>query len=270
MLRTRLLTALILIPIVLGLTYLGGFPFFVLVLVLTTLAEIEFSLLISRRVFRGVHLFGVALVWILLLDGWLPEWSVARPGTAAILALSWVWLVIRHGRSRMRDWTGAMAGALYLGLYGSFFVRLRGLEAHGLWMTLLAAVTIVVADSAALFVGTAWGQRKMVPTVSPGKTWEGYIGGVVAGAATGILLAWLGVQAVGPEGTVSPASGFVLGTLIGSVAPLGDLAVSVVKREAGVKDSGRLLPGHGGMLDRIDSVLWAGALAYYYVIWLVR
>lgn len=270
MLRTRVLTAIVLIPIVVGLIYIGGLPFLALLVCLTTLAGIELCLLISRRPFRGIHVFGMAVVWLFLLDGKFPAWALLRPGLTGILFLSFAWQVFRGGPSEVLDWAGAVTSGVYVGLLASFFVRLRDLPGHGLWWTLAAAVTIVIADSAAYFVGTAWGKHKLAPTVSFGKTWEGYVSGIVAGGLSGGFMAWLGALTVGPAATIPYGGGFVLGTLIGTVAPLGDLAISVVKREAGVKDSGHLLPGHGGMLDRIDSVLWAGALAYYYVTWFVH
>ncbi len=269
MLRTRLLTAIILVPITVGFIYLGGLPFLGLVICLTTLAEIEFCQLMSRRGFRGTHVFGIALVWLFLLDGAFPDWSLMRPGLAAVLSLSLGWLVFRFGRSNATDWAGPIASGLYVGLFASSFVRLRGLSVHGLWSTLLAAASMVMADSAAYFVGTRWGKHRLAPVVSPAKTWEGYASGIAAGGFTGCLFAWLGRLVVGPGATMPPSAGFLLGLLIGTVAPLGDLVVSAVKREAGVKDSGQLLPGHGGMLDRLDSVLWAGVLAYHYVVWFV-
>ncbi len=269
MLRTRLLTAIVLIPITVGFIYLGGLPFLGLVVCLTTLAEIEFCQLIRRRTFEAAHMFGIAMVWLFLLDGSFPDWSLMRPGLAAILSLSLGWLVFRFGRSNVADWAGPLASGLYVGLFASSFVRLRALSVHGLWSTLLAAAAILVADSAAYFVGTAWGKHKLAPAVSPRKTWEGYASGIAAGGLTGCLFAWLGRFVVGPAATMAPSGGFVLGLLIGTVAPFGDLAISAVKREAGVKDSGQLLPGHGGMLDRLDSILWAGVLAYHYVIWFV-
>lgn len=270
MLRIRLLTAIVLVPITIGFIYLGGLPFLGLVVCLTTLAEIEFCQLITRRTFRGAHVFGIALVWLFLLDGSFPDWSLMRPGLAAILFLSLCWLLFRFGRSHVADWAGPLASGLYVGLFASSFVRLRGLSAYGLSSTLLAAAAIVVADSAAYFVGTIWGKHKLAPAVSPGKTWEGYASGIAAGGLTGYLFAWLGTRLVGPAAAMAPSGGFVLGLVIGTVAPLGDLAISAIKREAGVKDSGQLLPGHGGMLDRLDSVLWAGVLAYHYVIWFVH
>jgi len=264
------LTAIVLIPIVVGLTYLGGLPFLALLLCLTTLAEIEFCLLISRRPFRGIHVFGIAVVWLFLFDGKFPDWALLRPGLTAILSLSFAWQVFRCGPSKVPDWAGAVTSGVYVGLFGSFFLGLRDLPGHGLWWTLVAAFTIVIADSAAYFAGSAWGKHKLAPTVSSAKTWEGYVSGIAAGSLSGGFIAWLGALAVGPAATITFSGGLVLGTLISTLAPLGDLAISVVKREAGVKDSGHLLPGHGGMLDRIDSVLWAGALAYYYVTWFVH
>lgn len=265
-----MLTAIVLIPIVVGLTYLGGLPFLALLVCLTTLAEIEFCLLISRRPFRGIHVFGIAVVWLFLFDGKFPDWALLRPGLTAILSLSFVWQVLRCGPAKVRDWAGALTSGVYVGLFGSFFLRLRDLPGHGLYWTFFAALTIVMADSAAYFAGTAWGKHRLAPTVSFAKTWEGYVSGIMAGGLSGGFIAWLGAFIVGSVAPITFGEGLVLGMLIGSFAPVGDLAISVIKREAGVKDSGHLLPGHGGMLDRIDSVLWAGALAYYYVTWFVH
>jgi phosphatidate cytidylyltransferase len=124
---------------------------------------------------------------------------------------------------------------------------------------------IVIADSAAYFVGKAWGRRKLAPTLSPGKTWEGYIAGVICGSLmtallTALLHTWVGTG-IAPNGV----HGLILGLVVSVIAPLGDLVVSMIKRDAGVKDSGSILPGHGGALDRMDSILWAAVLGYYYV-----
>lgn len=270
MLLTRLLTATVLIPIVLWAIHLGGLPLFALVLGFTTIAEIEFCLLVSRRGFQSTHLFGIALVWLFLLDTVFPELGMVGPGLTAILLFSVAWQIVRYGRSTVADWTGTAASGVYLGLYSSHSLRLRAVSEGGLWWTLLAVSAILVADSAAYLVGSTWGKRKLAPAVSSGKTWEGYAGGTAAGGLTGMLVVWLWTLAVGPTGPARIPQGLVLGTLIGAIAPIGDLAISMVKREAGVKDSSRLLPGHGGMLDRLDSVLWAVAIGYYYVTWFAR
>ncbi len=270
MLLTRLLTAIVLIPIVTWTIYLGGLPLFALVLGLTTLAEIEFCRLVSRRGIQPAHVFGIALVWLFLLDGVLPERGLVGPGVSAILALSVVWQIAGRRQGNVADWTGTATSGIYVGLYASHALRLRALPRGGLWWTLLSVSSILVADSAAYFIGSAWGKHKMAPSVSSGKTWEGYASGIAAGGLTGLLVFQLQTFAVGPVGPVRVVQALMLGALIGSIAPVGDLAISMVKREAGVKDSSSLLPGHGGVLDRLDSVIWAVTIGYYYVIWFVR
>jgi phosphatidate cytidylyltransferase len=134
-------------------------------------------------------------------------------------------------------------------------------------MTVVPA--IMLADSGAYFVGQAWGQRKLAPALSPGKTWEGYLAGVITGAVLTSLLASLWRVGAGDGTTLSAVHGLILGGLIAIVAPLGDLAVSMIKRHVGAKDSSDLIPGHGGALDRVDSIVWAAVIGYYYLQWFV-
>jgi phosphatidate cytidylyltransferase len=107
----------------------------------------------------------------------------------------------------------------------------------------------------------------MTPSLSPGKTWEGYISGLVVGGLMPALLILLWRATAGIETSI--VHGLILGLLIGILSPLGDLAVSMVKRQVGAKDSGTIIPGHGGALDRLDSLLWAGVISYYYISWFV-
>jgi phosphatidate cytidylyltransferase len=269
-LRTRLLTAIVLIPIVAWLVYLGDLPFLALVALFTTVAEIEFCLLLSHHEFRAVHLFGIAALWLFLLDGQFPQRELVGPGLAAILLSSLVWRIFRYRDLTMADWTGTIASGVYIGLCGSHLIRLRGLPLDGLWWTLIVIPAILVADAAAYLVGSTWGRHRLAPSLSFGKSWEGYTGGVVAGGLASAVLGQLWSLQVGPGGAITALRGLILGTVIAAIAPIGDLAISAVKREAGVKDSGKLLPGHGGMLDRLDSVLWAAVIGYYCVMWFTR
>jgi phosphatidate cytidylyltransferase len=266
-LRTRLLTAIVLIPIVAWLIYLGDLAFLGLIAVLTTLAEIEFSRLIARRGFHLIHLFGIGLVWLCLLDGLFPQWELLRWGLAGVLLLSLSWQVLNYRQSRVSDWTGAIASGLYVGLAGSYLIRLRALPGDGLWWTLIAVPVTLLADSTAYVVGSLWGTHRLAPLLSSGKTLEGYAGGVLASALMGALLGWAWSLRASPGSAVTWSRGLILGLLIAVMAPVGDLAISMVKREAGVKDSGKLLPGHGGVLDRMDSVLFAAFISHTYVIW---
>ena len=123
---------------------------------------------------------------------------------------------------------------------------------------------MIVADSAAYFVGRRFGKRKMSPRVSPKKTWEGFVGGVIVTPIFGALVGLLPAAQV-----ITPLHGAILGLLISLIGPIGDLGESVIKRQAGVKDSSNLIPGHGGILDRTDSVLVSSAVGYYYLLWFV-
>jgi phosphatidate cytidylyltransferase len=122
---------------------------------------------------------------------------------------------------------------------------------------LFALLVVWVADSAAYFVGRAWGEHKMAPLISPHKSWEGYVAGVLSGVLLGLVANFL-----------LPFSlwrGVGLGALLALLTPLGDLFISLMKRQMGVKDTSHLIPGHGGVLDRVDSVLWAGTLTWLFV-----
>jgi len=266
-LRTRLLTAGVLIPVVVCCIYWGGPLFLALVALMLTLAEVEFCGLMVRDGFRPVPAFGVGLVWLFLLDAQFPTLSLLQPGLALILLVSLAWQLFHRQGSPVADWSLTVTGGLYLGLCGACMVRLRGLQPDGRWWTLTVIPAIMLADTGAYFVGRAWGRRKLAPALSPGKTWEGYLAGVVTGGLVTALLASL--WPTGGGISVNGLHGLILGLLIAIFAPLGDLAISMIKRHVGVKDSGNIIPGHGGALDRVDSILWAAVIGYYYVLWFV-
>jgi phosphatidate cytidylyltransferase len=143
---------------------------------------------------------------------------------------------------------------------GGHLVALRQVR-DGLQWLLLSLLITWSTDTGAYLIGSNWGRRKLAPRLSPGKTIEGTIGGWATGIVIGGLVAWmLGLDVV---------HGLVLGALIGVASPLGDLGISMMKRQVGAKDSGHLIPGHGGALDRIDSILFTVVIGYYYVEWFI-
>ena len=151
---------------------------------------------------------------------------------------------------------GMTTGVIYFGLLLNHFVALRNLPAGLQWL-LLGLLLTWITDTGAYFSGRGLGKHKLWPRHSPKKTWEGAIGGWLVGTAAGALLGpWLVGQ--------SPWAGAALGGLVCLVAPFGDLAESMVKRQMGAKDSGHLIPGHGGMWDRIDSLLFVIPVVYYW------
>jgi phosphatidate cytidylyltransferase len=161
-----------------------------------------------------------------------------------------------HQATDILDWALAIAFGFYLGIVASNSVLLRNGPDGGLWMAFVVLVSWAI-DGAAYGAGRAWGRHKLWPQVSPGKTWEGAIGGWLAGVGASVIICWL----IG----VGWQHGLALGVWVATVSPFGDLTISMLKRQVGAKDSGNLIPGHGGALDRLDSMLFVVLLVRLYV-----
>ena len=149
-------------------------------------------------------------------------------------------------------------GIFYVVLLLAYLLFLRNLEQGNLWLLLLFLI-VWSNDTAAYFTGMSFGKRKLYPKISPKKSVEGFVGGLVGGIAAALLAKVIFLQ------ELSVMDGFVIAIAIGILGPLGDLAESMLKRSSSVKDSGSLIPGHGGILDRIDSILFSGPFLYYFV-----
>ncbi len=266
MFRTRLLTVAFLLPLALAAIGLGGVWLLGFVVVILTLAVVEFCRLVERGGFQPATGFAVLLLWFLLLDAQWPAFKLLGPGLSLVLMASLAWQLAHRDGSPVADWALTIAGGLYVGWCGAHLIRLRALP-DGLWWMMTALPAIWLADSGAYSIGRAWGRHKLAPTLSPGKTWEGYLGGIVTGTlgSGGLMTLW-GLR--GWPSRPDLVEGLWLGLLVATLAPLGDLVVSMIKRQAGAKDSGKLFPGHGGALDRVDSVLWACVIGYYFALWL--
>jgi phosphatidate cytidylyltransferase len=261
------------IPVVIAAIYLGDWPLGVLVAAVAAAAATEFYRLADRRGVKPFTPLGAgACAGLVLL-------AVARPvpqewGLLALLVLLAVAL-LSLGAAVWLRWPGGeplgaiavtIAGVAYTGVTLGFVPVLRaaaadaGVEGGSRWLAtsfvLLPLLTTWMGDSTAYFAGRAWGRTRLAPAASPGKTIVGAIAGLF-----GSLLAAVALSLVTLDGvrfvplTVTGAAW--IGLMLGAVGQVGDLAQSVLKREAGVKDSGRLLPGHGGVLDRMDSLLFA-------------
>jgi phosphatidate cytidylyltransferase len=288
MLRYRLLSAGVLIPIVLGLTYLGGVWFLGLALVALTLAGCEYASLLKHQEDGPSPIFATVTIWLFVLDASFPQARLLRPGLTLAVLGTLTWAIVRYERGHagaVADWAWTSAGGLYLGWMGAHFVLLRDVgtaprgtflapvQGEGLWWAALALSATWLADTGAYFAGRAWGREKMSPLVSPSKTWAGYAGGVafgtLGGAGVAVLVRAIAL-ALGHTTVMTMGDGLALGALIALLSPLGDLGESMIKRHAGAKDSSQLIPGHGGMFDRIDSLLWAAVIAYYYAVWIAH
>jgi phosphatidate cytidylyltransferase len=137
----------------------------------------------------------------------------------------------------------------------------------GLWWSLTVLFAVWLADTGAYLIGSRFGRHKMTPRLSPKKSWEGYLGGILFSVPGTALLACLWPVWAAPGLTVTPLRAALIALVLSLLTILGDLGESMIKRQVGVKDSGDLLPGHGGIFDRIDSWLWAAAIGYYLIFW---
>jgi len=262
-LRQRVLTGLVLLPVtVAAILWLPTSAFAVAVAAVVLAGGWEWSRLSGWTAGSVRALYTLALAGALAVATLLLPWA---PGQLALLGLGLLWwlaaagLVVRFERAGSPlAWPRglrALAGGLVLVPAWGALVGLHAREVSGPAWVLFLAVTIWVADSGAFFVGRRWGRRRLAPRVSPGKSWEGVAGGMLVAVLTAALAATLaGV----PSDRLPGLLLLVLATVAASV--LGDLTESLFKRAAGVKDSGSLLPGHGGVLDRIDSLTAAAPL----------
>lgn len=259
--RLRLASAAVGIPLLAAAVWFGNPWFAILLSVIALAAGWEFLDLARRAEARPLRLLGLLGVLAFTLNGLgIGGTDYTGPLLSAAVVVSLL-LVLWRGRAEgaAMGWAWTLAGILYVGWTLGHAARLEMRPDGPRWLLFLLLTTFSV-DSAAFLVGRALGRRRLAPAISPGKTWEGAWAGLLAGLAVApVLGAILGLP-------LPLLEGLGLGAGVGVLAQLGDLAESLLKRSAGVKDAGRLVPGHGGVLDRYDSIVIPLLLVYYYVI----
>jgi phosphatidate cytidylyltransferase len=274
--RQRAISAAVLVPVLLLILAIGGPVLGAAVALATAFAAVEVFRLLRSAGYATFAALGTALALVVVLDAAFPE---VLEGSGLLLGAVGIVLVAVASFSRpdphdgLAIWMATIFGALYVSML-SFLVRL-GHAAPGLpsdaalhWLgsergwILLLVLAVWSYDTGAYLVGRNLGRTRFLTHISPSKTVEGLVGGVVATTiVVGLMLAALGQN---------PVHAIVLGPLIALTAQAGDLAESVIKRAAGASDSGTLIPGHGGILDRVDSFLFAAPVVTLYVLALIR
>jgi phosphatidate cytidylyltransferase len=256
-LRTRVISGAVvgIITIIPGI--LGGLWFTSVVLLVVLIATYEINLMMQASGFKPSLVFGLATTTLAFA---IVRFPTTQPFLSAItsgLLLASIAMQMRHRDGQpIADWAIAIAGSAYLGWTSGHLAAVRELD-NGLWWLVIAIGITWLADSGAFIVGKRFGKRKLAPSLSPKKTWEGYFGGVGVALLGGIIV-----------GLVSPlgmANSIIAAILVGVFGTFGDLVESMFKRQAHTKDSGYFIPGHGGAFDRVDSLLWAGVIVFYYV-----
>lgn len=270
MLVKRLGVTIILLPIGMAAILAGGWYFTALVAVFMCLAAWEYSSLFRTGGLRPATILVVAGTLLLLIGRNLTGFGSAAWMISLIILLAMTFHLIAYERGRDQagtDFAVTLAGIFYIGWFGAYFISLRSLP-EGKWWILVVLPAVWFADGGAYFIGKRFGKHLLCPRLSPKKTWEGYFGGIVVGVLLTALFAALWRVGAGPDSAVTVWRGALVGLVMGVFPTLGDLGESMIKRQVGVKDSGNLLPGHGGAFDRVDSWLWAVVLGYYMVWWL--
>ncbi|MBI2955116.1 MAG: phosphatidate cytidylyltransferase [Chloroflexi bacterium] len=272
MFARRAIGAVVIVTATVLFVYLGGLPFALFIGAIAAVAARELCRLFHRSEIYPLVPAAVATALALVIDAYFASGlmpAIILLGTLAPLA--WQVAVRQSPWQATMGWALTAVAAIYVGVPMSYFVLLRGLSIGqefaglppGTWWVALAILGTWASDTGAYLTGMAVGKHPFMARISPKKTMEGAMGGIVwPMVVVTVMSAWIT--------GLGPFHGIVIGALIGCAAIVGDLGESLLKRGTGVKDTGNILPGHGGMLDRIDSLIFTGPLVYYYLVWVIR
>jgi phosphatidate cytidylyltransferase len=259
-LLSRILVVVVLLPVVIGLVYLGDWWLFALALVggLLALHELYEMARELRPLVLGGYLGYIVTLLALQLGG--IQWMLGG------LLATFVFAFVVYGLGGVRQSATQSFGVTLLGVAWvgggiGCLLLIRDIPDFGFWAVMAVLFTVFAADTGAFFVGRTFGRHRMAPAISPKKSWEGLVGGLVAAVGMAFVILYKDRD----EFLTIPQS-LVLGLVIAIAAVLGDLFESAIKRDLDVKDSGSLLGGHGGVLDRLDSLLWAGPAAFFTIL----
>ncbi len=271
MLYQRVLFTVIALPLGIVAIMVGGWIFAIVVAAILARAIWEYGALFHAGGAQPSRLVMLGGVLAIYLARNFVSFGIDSLLLPLLVALTLVVHLVQFERGRDHagtDFAASLSGIFYVGLLGSYMLLVR-LIPSGEWWFMLTLFAVMLADTAAYFVGSAFGRHRMAPRLSPKKSWEGYIGGVIL-TTIGMPLFLLLFRKFGlPETSAfSLFNAGLLGLVIGILPTFGDLGISMIKREMHQKDTSDILPGHGGVLDRIDSWLWAMPIGYYLIVFL--
>jgi phosphatidate cytidylyltransferase len=259
MLYLRVLSALVGIPIVIGAVYMGGPWYAILLLLVANLGIFEYLNMLKERDYKVSFTLGFIGVSLFLVAVYLNLANFIYPLIMLIFSILFVQSLFGMGRQSIAESAVSLWGMLYLGGFCGYMLSLR-LMPEGALYTYMLLIGVWVHDTAAYFIGRRWGIHKFAPAISPNKSVEGSVAGVLS---TVIIAFSITILAPGLL-PLNPGQAILFGLGIAVFAQLGDLLESAMKRQLEVKDSGNLIPGHGGILDRFDSLLFTAPFVYYF------
>ena len=260
----RWITGLIALPILIFLVYTGGIAFALLVSAATLLALWEYNRIVLDSTLAGVsgliagwgYVLGVAIVWAAHWMG--PELILSLIAINLLVVALMSMFYFKADAAVLSVIVHQVQGTIYIPVMLSFLILIRAGDSGMSWIFLLMAI-VFAGDTSAYYVGSFWGRYKLSPAISPGKTIEGSAGGLAANLAVGAF----GKALFFPG--LPWAASILFFLAVGAAGQIGDLFESEMKRSSGIKDSGNILPGHGGILDRVDALLFASPVAYVFI-----
>lgn len=265
----RIAVAVFGIPVVLGSLWAGRLALPVLITLVQAVSFWEWRGLSKRKGIEPAVWPGLAAFPALNAFWYFGGTPAAARVAGCFLVLSLLVELFRGKPGAIANASASIAGFFYIGLF-SFFIPIREMPANagwpyaaGGWILLMTVLTIWVCDTAAYFIGSSFGRHRLFPRVSPKKTWEGGLAGLVSAPLVSVFIQNRTLP------MLSTTDAVLIGVIIGVFSQIGDLTESVFKRDAGVKDSSNLLPGHGGMFDRFDAPILVAPIVYAYLFWLV-
>lgn len=260
MLKQRVLSALVFVPIFFGLAYLGGIAFDIFMVLILSIAGFEYVRMMKHGGYQVSPFLMISAILGLLLCQILEAADLLIYVLVALLAVFGVYALVKYEEDDKRAFQSLaiqIFGIFFIGVLGGTAISLNHIQPHGNFWMLTSIALVWLVDAGAYLIGSRFGKTAVLPKLSPKKSLEGFFGGLGFGAVFGYLIG-LVVQSFMPE--LSPLKGAIFGFSMGFVAFFGDALMSMLKRTMDVKDTGKILPGHGGILDRLDSMLWAFAL----------
>ena len=261
----RIIVSAVAIPIIVAVTYYGRIPFLVFVLAISLMAFYEFHIMLKSKNAHVNVLIGFIAVAFLVFN----QYYVLMNSYMFLI----IWFVVlliyelfRNKESALNNLGPTLLSTMFLGLFGSSLLGIREfysiddeLYLNGGYLIISIMATIWICDSAAFFGGTALGKHKLFPRVSPNKTWEGAVFGFIFAIITMVIAKFVVLDFLEWKDVIA------IGLIVGTIGQIGDLVESLFKRDAGVKDSSSLIPGHGGIFDRFDSLLFSSPVIYFYL-----
>lgn len=257
----RTLISVLFIPIILLVCLWGKFYFLGFTLIIGALAYYEFITMVKKKEVSGSFIIGMPAVLLLILNAYFNFTDFASLVFLVVFLLL-LHELFRNEKSAILNLGVTLIGIFYIGLFVSALIQLREYfidYQHGAMVIISMLATIWICDSAAYFFGLSFGKHRLFLRVSPKKSWEGAIAGFIFSNLTMLAAKLLVVDFLTWQNVI------IIGFILGTVGQVGDLIESLIKRDAGVKDSSNIIPGHGGIFDRFDSLIFSAPIVFLYI-----